>query len=866
MALTPIEQANLSVVEGYFASFVDGTLFTYLENNFQPDIEYIILGRTSGILNDPADYSDDKFTHERQFAAPHSGIANDIPAVQAYFTELLREITVNEFNTTKFVVDGDNVSVFGDFFFTAFETGNIARELPLAVDIVVSDSDPDPDVYTPKFQSYLFFEDTYSFSAISRQGGSWRRYWDGEWENIYFGKNDSDDITGHETESNIIYGYQSNDTLTGGNNDDVIWGGSGGDVINGGDGNDTLYGNTGNDTVTGGDGADTFGIGLDQGLNTITDFVQGTDVFGLTGTLTFADLTFTPIGDNLENLQISVSSDGTVLASVNGAGGLTLTAADFQEIPNAERTPIPEPQVPGDSVADETLNLNVVQGFLNFLSGDLNDLFDYIDANFDDDVRYTFITPTLGVNNPSDYADNRFDHELQVLLPFIGLKIGTEEVKDSFTDFISEFQFDDVAIDKYVVEDNNVVVHGGISLINRETGNKAALQADNTEQLLPFTIDIRLEEGKIQESHFYVDSYALAAAARQGGEWRRIWEEEWTTMVFGTQEAETLTGVEEERNVLFGYQNDDYLMGGHEPDVLWGGLGHDTLDGSLGNDTLYGNEDGDTFVLRTGDGTDTIGDFTAGEDQISLLNDLSFEQLTLTPIAGNLEIQVTNTQEVLAILKGVNSLSSSDVISEREDIVTGTPEDDDLLAPIDLDGQRDIVFTGAGNDSIDVSVSTVGLNRMFGGSGADQFYLSTGDRAFGGTGIDEFFALDGTGGNRMSGGAGDDIFHLGSGDRALGGAGMDTFNVIEGGDNILAGGAGADNFWVASAQIPDAANTIVDFELGTDVIGIRGYVQNDITFGTDGSGNAVLGVLGTDVAIFQGITQAQLETATLAFG
>ncbi|WP_353932756.1 hypothetical protein WJM97_09270 [Okeanomitos corallinicola TIOX110] len=860
MTLSAIEQANLAVVQGYFSSFVDGTLFTYLENNFQPDIEYVILNRTSGILNNPADYSDDKFTHERQFAAPHSGVANSIPAVQAYFSELLREVEVREFNTRKFVVDGNNVTVFGDFFFVGRDTGNQAEVIPLAVDIEVSDSDPDPNVYVPKFQNYLFFEDTFSFSSISRQGVSWRRYWDGEWQNIFFGLTDSETITGNETESNIIYGYQGNDTLTSGTNHDIIWGGSGDDIINGGEGNDTLYGNTGNDTLTGGDGADNFGIGLDQGFNTITDFVQGTDFLGLIGTLTFADVSFSIVGSDLQ-----ISTNSTSLAILNGASGLTLTAADFQEIPNTDRTPIPEPEVPGDSIADEAINLDVVQGFFNSFSGDINTLFDYIDTNFDEDIRYTFITPTLGANNPSDYADDKFAHELQVLLPFIGLKIGKEQVKESLADLFSEFEVEEFVVDKYVVEDNSIAVHGGLSLINKETGNKAALQADNIEQLLPFTVDIRLENGQIAEYKFYVDSYALAAAARQGGAWRRIWDGEWTTMVFGTKEGDNLIGIQDEKNVLFGYQNDDHVMGGHEDDVIYGGSGNDTINGGLGNDNLYGNEDSDTFVLTTGQGTDTIYDFVVGQDQISLLDDLSFDQLTLTAIEGDLEVKVTNTQEVLAILTGVESLTSADVIAQSEDLVFGTPGNDDLFAPIDLDGRRDIVFVGAGDDKVDVSLSTVGRNRIFGGSGVDTIYVSTNDRVFGGSGDDEFEATDGQGGNRMSGGAGDDIFFLGYGDRALGGEGNDEFYVGTGGNNLIAGGVGADQFWLVNAELPDAANTILDLELGMDTIGIGGYVQADLSFGTDGLGNATLAVQGTNVASFMGITQAQLETANFAF-
>ncbi len=65
-------------------------------------------------------------------------------------------------------------------------------------------------------------------------------------------------------------------------------------------------------------------------------------------------------------------------------------------------------------------------------------------------------------------------------------------------------------------------------------------------------------------------------------------------------------------------------------------------------------------------------------------------------------------------------------------------------------------------------------------------------------------------------------------DRALSGEGEDKFFVQSGGDNILSGGAGADQFWIVSGEIAESANTIVDFEVGSDVIGILGSAALDI--------------------------------------
>jgi uncharacterized repeat protein (TIGR01451 family) len=183
----------------------------------------------------------------------------------------------------------------------------------------------------------------------------------------------------------------------------------------------------------------------------------------------------------------------------------------------------------------------------------------------------------------------------------------------------------------------------------------------------------------------------------------------------------------------------------------------------------------------------------------------------------------------------------------------GTPGNDDLFAKpgSPFDGQNDIVFTGAGDDTVDlVTVSaspTAGNNRINTGSGGDTIFANKNDRLFGGDGSDTFDATDSQGGNRMSGGAGDDVFFLGKGDRALGGEGNDKFYVQTGSDNLLSGGAGNDQFWIVNAEIPSAANIVLDFQIGTDVIGFSGAASLGISATT-----IKLNQVGTDTAILFG--------------
>lgn len=153
--------------------------------------------------------------------------------------------------------------------------------------------------------------------------------------------------------------------------------------------------------------------------------------------------------------------------------------------------------------------------------------------------------------------------------------------------------------------------------------------------------------------------------------------------------------------------------------------------------------------------------------------------------------------------------------------IFGTPSDDVFLAGIDFKGEDNSLFTGAGNDEVDVPIGgpSKGFNRINLGSGEDLVFVGNGDRLNAGSGNDEIDATDATN-YRISGGAGDDIFFLGASGRALGGDGNDEFYVQSGGDNLLAGGLGQDKFWIATGELVTTPNTITDFTVGQDTLAI----------------------------------------------
>jgi alkaline phosphatase len=203
--------------------------------------------------------------------------------------------------------------------------------------------------------------------------------------------------------------------------------------------------------------------------------------------------------------------------------------------------------------------------------------------------------------------------------------------------------------------------------------------------------------------------------------------------------------------------------------------------------------------------------------------------------------------------------------AEQETFVTGTSESDDLVANDNIDGVQDTIFTGAGNDSVDLVFNTNARNnRVAAGSGEDTIFVSRNDRAFGDSGDDEFYATDAQGNNRMSGGAGNDTFFLGVNDRVLGSDGDDAFYVGEGGDNLLSGGAGADQFWLLTDNIPNSANTVVDFSQGEDVIGIanQGAGVNFDSLTLDGNSIALQG---TTFAVLSNFNTTTLTAADFVF-
>lgn len=125
----------------------------------------------------------------------------------------------------------------------------------------------------------------------------------------------------------------SNDAINGQGGNDLLEGLSGDDLLRGGTGDDTLVGGFGRDTLVGGGGSDLFLFTPKSGIDTIADFTKGEDLIGLSGGLSFDDLTIIQgTGGSANDTLISITSSNELLAILSGVQADTIKSANFTTV------------------------------------------------------------------------------------------------------------------------------------------------------------------------------------------------------------------------------------------------------------------------------------------------------------------------------------------------------------------------------------------------------------------------------------------------------------------------------------------------------------------------------------------------------
>ena len=141
---------------------------------------------------------------------------------------------------------------------------------------------------------------------------------------LNFGNTPVNEIVGRNRKDTLS-GTDGFDEIKGKNGKDELLGLEGNDTLDGGRGNDTLNGGVGSDVLTGDRGNDVFVLAAGEGADTIADFNRGNNSIGLSGGLTFADLSFA-------YNSILVDDTKEILATVTGVDTTTLTESDFLSV------------------------------------------------------------------------------------------------------------------------------------------------------------------------------------------------------------------------------------------------------------------------------------------------------------------------------------------------------------------------------------------------------------------------------------------------------------------------------------------------------------------------------------------------------
>lgn len=365
----------------------------------------------------------------------------------------------------------------------------------------------------------------------------------------------------------------------------------------------------------------------------------------------------------------------------------------------------------------------------------------------------------------------------------------------------------------------------------------------------------------------------------------------------GVTQTAALTG-----GLLDGTNGNDILQGHDGNDLVNAGQGDDILRDGTGNDVMTGGAGADLFILTADSMTDTITDFTLGEDTIDLslwpmLRDIS--QLFITIAEDGMRI--TYGQEVLHVQSANGEpidyrlLGTTDLIGASRlpfNLTPGYPGpatptpilgEQPALPPADQGGPNNaltplqllktgnlgelrdafdathasdngVVIDGnasaetlIGSDQFDLILAGAGSDTVNGLGGDDTLFGRQGnDTLLGGDGADTI--LGGLDADTLAGGNGQDLLDGGAGDDILdGGAG----------DDFLFGDTGADTF-----MFNYGTDVISDFEQGVDQIVLDPVLWTGLTssadvlfvYGNIADGRATIDFGDGNILIIDGIT------------
>ena len=430
------------------------------------------------------------------------------------------------------------------------------------------------------------------------------------------------------------------------------------------------FSTTDDETLSGEAGADTFVFGPGHGNDVITNFANGEDridlrAFPIPG---FADLTITS-NDSGVTIDLTAFGGGTIL--LEGVSLDDLDTSDFM-------FPVVTYFHHGGS-DDDFIHGTDGQSWLHGKEGD-DTIYghagdDEIYGGAGDDTMYggsgadTFgIQRNSGNDVIADFANGEDVIDLTQfsgITSFADLTVTSDDTGVTIdltahgggTILLQGFDIDDLDAADFVFPtagtagDDTIAGDDGENWIYGLAGDDTIEGGDGRDSLFGGAGDDTMYGGAGSDN-MYGGSGGVAYAYELWGESGNdtmyggagndgFWGDDGDDTIYGGADNDSLFGGTGD-DTLYGGEGKDLIRGGADNDALYGGdgddrlygdSGDDTLDGGAGDDTLTGGRGADTFVFAAGHGTDTIKDFTDGDDLIDLsaISGISgFEDLTIT--------------------------------------------------------------------------------------------------------------------------------------------------------------------------------------------------------------------------------------------
>jgi len=671
---------------------------------------------------------------------------------------------------------------------------------------------------------------------------------------------EGDDVLRGGDGNDITFGGADHDNVDGQAGDDIVSGDAGDDIVAGGSGDDILMGVTGNDALFGdslgeGGGTDVFVYGNGDGTDIIFDFEVGIDQIGLVeGELTFADLNLMQKNNDTE---VAVAGTGEVLAVLNGVEASALDESSFVIVPDVSN---PEEALAliengnGTTAPVVSLSTNATT-----LIESENTVITF-DFEVDGDIPEGGLPVSLDIDAPdllwiTDFFNfSRTGRDAETgLFNSIFILPNPEGLGGEISDFSGSLlvrdvlePFDSIPL---ILEDNNasfeLVVFDDPFAEENETVEFSIGEGEGyTVSSDPVTVTIQdSPDGIVNPSDVPVIGVSVTAPEvlveddPDNNTFTLNFDIEGKIPDAGIDiavESDTLDVLPDfDISIEIIRDDEGAFLGIFLNDTSTTGFSNEiTIDGVTSSLDLLPIEFGRGFDGTIVDATATFTLNVRNDSVEEGLETLNFslidgEAYDVAPDAGTVSLTIADPPEQPPI-----------VGTDADDKLEGTVRNDTVAGELGAD----IIMGGDGNDILRGDRN----NRS-----PQDDVIGGNDIIFGGDGNDR---IGGKSGNDiLSGDAGDDLIWGDDGDDILMGV---TGNDILVGDNF-SGGSGSDLFVFG---LGDGTDTVLDFEVGTDRIGI---VEGEFTFAdvmlTQDGANTLLGVGSETLAVLNNVMASALD-------